>query len=213
MTFARLKFHLAVCGVWVFTTGDLPARNDDTNDVPVIMEENVTPAQRGVLIYARELLAEEQLDEARDLLQRLLRTAPDYQEALQLYLALLVQSGDYEATARAFEMLYEKNAADFRFLNNYAWFLATASDRSFRDPARAVELARKAILLAPGVFNIWSTLAEAHYVHGAFEEAERAMLEAIATATRMNADPVTIRKYQQRLSVMREASAIMSLME
>ncbi|MGA1193019.1 MAG: hypothetical protein ACO398_00590 [Kiritimatiellia bacterium] len=176
-------------------------------------QESVTPAQRGVLLYARELLDNQQLDEARDLLRRLLRSAPDYEEALQLFLAVLIQSDDDEATASAFERLYEKHDNDFRFLNNYAWFLATANDPAYRDPRRALEIARQAVLLAPGVFNAWSTMAEAYYINGEFEEAERSIREAINAATRAQAEPSVIRKYQERLVKIRETSAVMSLME
>lgn len=194
-------------------SGGLPARAVEENDASTGAVENITPAQRGVLLYARELMAEQQLDEARELLRRLLQSAPDYQEALQLYLAVLVQSDDDEATASAFEHLYERNTEDFRFLNNYAWFLATAGEPAYRDPGRSLELARKAVLLAPGVFNVWSTLAEAYYVNGEFEEAERAIQEAIAMATGLQADPGIVQKYQQRLGKFRQASAVMSLME
>jgi Tfp pilus assembly protein PilF len=208
-----VKWQLLVfigCG---FAFHMLMAQENEMAAPPGAAAENITPAQRGVFLYARELVEEQRLDEARDLLRRLLRSQPDYQDALQLYLAVLVQSDDEAATATAFEQLFKKNAEDFRFLNNYAWFLATASDPAFRQPERALELARKAVLLAPGVFNTWSTMAEAYYINGEFEEAERSIREAIDGATRLQAEPSVVRKYQERLAKIRDVSAIMSLME
>jgi tetratricopeptide (TPR) repeat protein len=47
--------------------------------------------------------------------------------------------------------------------NYLAWLLATSSDAKLRDPDRAVELAKKAVQLAPKVGNYWATLGVAHY--------------------------------------------------
>jgi hypothetical protein len=56
-------------------------------------------------------------------------------------------------------------------------------------------------------------MAEAYYINGEFEEAERSIREAINAATRAQAEPSVIRKYQERLMKIRETSAVMSLME
>jgi serine/threonine protein kinase/Flp pilus assembly protein TadD len=45
--------------------------------------------------------------------------------------------------------------------NDYAWFLATCPDKSFRDPPRAVTFARKAIERAPSHPSVWNTLGAA----------------------------------------------------
>ncbi|MHC4953047.1 MAG: tetratricopeptide repeat protein [Planctomycetota bacterium] len=48
-------------------------------------------------------------------------------------------------------------------LNNLAWLLATAADPSDRDPERAVNLAMRAVKLAPQASNLWNTLGVARY--------------------------------------------------
>ena len=59
-------------------------------------------------------------------------------------------------------------------LNELAWLLANWPDPQFRDPARAVELARKAIeqCRRPA---IWNTLGVAEYRSGAWDKAIKAL--------------------------------------
>jgi serine/threonine protein kinase/tetratricopeptide (TPR) repeat protein len=47
--------------------------------------------------------------------------------------------------------------------NEWAWVLATCADAKFRDPGRAVELAKRAVELAPHEGGFWNTLGAAHY--------------------------------------------------
>ena len=56
-------------------------------------------------------------------------------------------------------------------LNGLAWLLAACPDPGFRDPSRAVELARKAITLEPTQGNYWNTLGAAHYRLGNWDSA------------------------------------------
>jgi tetratricopeptide (TPR) repeat protein len=61
-------------------------------------------------------------------------------------------------------------------VNELAWLLATCHDAKLRNPTRAVELARKAVKLAPKVGGYWNTLGVAHYRAGE-EKAAMAALE------------------------------------
>jgi serine/threonine protein kinase len=55
--------------------------------------------------------------------------------------------------------------------NDLAWMLATAADPKARAPARALELAQKAVALAPEVGTFWNTLGVAHYRAGDWKAA------------------------------------------
>jgi serine/threonine protein kinase/Tfp pilus assembly protein PilF len=55
--------------------------------------------------------------------------------------------------------------------NNLAWMLAVAPDPKVRAPARALELAQKAVALAPKVGTFWNTLGVAHYRAGEWKGA------------------------------------------
>jgi tetratricopeptide (TPR) repeat protein len=63
--------------------------------------------------------------------------------------------------------------------NNLAWFLATCPDESFRDPRRAMDLARKVIQLDPANGHYWNTLGAACYRAGALKEAVTALETAV----------------------------------
>jgi len=64
-------------------------------------------------------------------------------------------------------------------LNRLAWFLATSRDSRLRDPARALELARKAVAKAPQAGGMWNTLGAAHYNAGAWDEAIKALWRSV----------------------------------
>jgi tetratricopeptide (TPR) repeat protein/tRNA A-37 threonylcarbamoyl transferase component Bud32 len=62
--------------------------------------------------------------------------------------------------------------------NSLAWFLATCPDTQFRDPPRAVELARQAIARAPKQADYWNTLGVACYRAGRADDAASALERA-----------------------------------
>jgi uncharacterized protein HemY len=63
--------------------------------------------------------------------------------------------------------------------NSLAWFLATCPDPQFRDPPRAVELARRALARAPKQADYWNTLGIACYRVGRPGDAATALERAI----------------------------------
>jgi len=64
--------------------------------------------------------------------------------------------------------------------NNFAWLLATSADPKVRDPAGAVELAKKAVELAPKDGTFWNTLGVAHYRAGDAKAAVEALKQSHA---------------------------------
>ena len=55
--------------------------------------------------------------------------------------------------------------------NELAWFLATSSNPRWRDPARAVRLAKKAVAVQQDSANCRNTLGVAHYCNGDYKDA------------------------------------------
>jgi serine/threonine protein kinase/tetratricopeptide (TPR) repeat protein len=70
--------------------------------------------------------------------------------------------------------------------NDWAWFLATCPDRKLRDPARALELARKAVELAPQEGGHWNTIGVALYRTGDWKAAIEALEKAQSLAPDAN---------------------------
>src|SRR5262249_35326030 len=69
-----------------------------------------------------------------------------------------------------------KQACEF---NNQAWPLATNPEAKLRDPARAVELAQKAVDLCPKQAMYWNTLGVAHYSAGHWKDAIEALTKSM----------------------------------
>jgi tetratricopeptide (TPR) repeat protein len=71
------------------------------------------------------------------------------------------------------------NPKDPQGPNDLAWLLATHADPKVRDPRRAVELAKKAVELAPQVGTYWNTLGTALYRVGDWQSALVALEKSI----------------------------------
>jgi tetratricopeptide (TPR) repeat protein len=65
--------------------------------------------------------------------------------------------------AAAYGRAIELDPEDALARNNLAWLLATCPDAKLRDPGRAVELAKRAVELAPKEGNFFNTLGAAQY--------------------------------------------------
>jgi Flp pilus assembly protein TadD len=118
-------------------------------------------------------------DEAVHAFTRAIELEPEFGEAwLSRGLAHANLHKDDEALAdftKAIK-LKPKNAI---VQNNFAWFLATCPDAKHRDPARAVELAKKAVELAPKEGGHWNTLGVAHYRAGDWKAAVEAFTKSM----------------------------------
>jgi tetratricopeptide (TPR) repeat protein len=98
-------------------------------------------------------------------------TTPFYQglvaiHSLELADTLLQLFVPAEAKDQVEQLLREAvrySANDRAGQNALAWFLATCREERFRDPKRAVELAKRLVELAPQKGLYWRTLGAAHY--------------------------------------------------
>jgi len=114
----------------------------------------------------------------------------DYSKALDLDqrdgIALVFRGDAYSqlhkfAQARAdYEKALKLTPASARLHNALAWLLATCPDAKLRDPERAVNLAKRAVQLAPQVATSWTTLGAAHYRVGEWKAAVAALDKSVA---------------------------------
>jgi tetratricopeptide (TPR) repeat protein len=63
--------------------------------------------------------------------------------------------------------------------NELAWLLANYPNTKCRNPKRAVDLAKKAVVLNPKAGDYWNTLGSAHYRAGSWKEAITALHKAM----------------------------------
>jgi tetratricopeptide (TPR) repeat protein len=90
-----------------------------------------------------------------------------------------VDQGQWEKAIADFEKALELRTDKACNLNNLAWNLATCPDRRVWKPDRAVELAKKAIQLAPKDGMYWNTLGVAQYRAGDHKAAIETLTKAV----------------------------------
>jgi cytochrome c-type biogenesis protein CcmH/NrfG len=87
---------------------------------------------------------------------------------------------EYRKAVHAFEEAVRLEPNDPRGPNDLAWLLTLSKVVGVRDPARAVELARRSVELDPHNGNGWTTLGMAHYYAGDYQDAAAALKKAAA---------------------------------
>ncbi len=80
-----------------------------------------------------------------------------------------------EAAIADFSKAIELDPKNAQSHNTLAWLLATCPDAKLRDPKRAVELAKKAVELAPTEGSFWNTLGIARYRAGEWKDGIEAL--------------------------------------
>ena len=93
-----------------------------------------------------------------------------------------LQMSRYREAVALLDPVIKAEPGNYVLMNNVAWVRAVATEPDVFNPAEAVRLARAALTLAPSDFHVWSTLAEAFYANGAFDEALRAARQTLRLA-------------------------------
>jgi Zn-dependent protease with chaperone function len=94
---------------------------------------------------------------------------------------LYYENREFAAVREAYEKAIELNPESTHGLNNLAWLYATCEDENVRDPARALELAKRAAAIEASP-HILDTLAESYYVNERYEDAIEAGKRALSLA-------------------------------
>jgi tetratricopeptide (TPR) repeat protein len=89
-------------------------------------------------------------------------------------------AGEYRRALAGYQTVLDLDPKRAPTINNVAWMLATCPDERLRDPARAVELAKRATELAPQYGYLWNTRGVAHYRAGDLDAARAALETSIA---------------------------------
>jgi tetratricopeptide (TPR) repeat protein len=112
-----------------------------------------------------------QYDKALDDFSKVIEKEPKDRYAWFKRAGVNNQLGRYAETLADYQKVLELDKDSASAHNNLAWFLATCPDVKYRDPARAVDLAKKAVELAPKEGGPWNTLGVAHYRAGDWKAA------------------------------------------
>jgi tetratricopeptide (TPR) repeat protein len=90
------------------------------------------------------------------------------------------KQGQWDRAIADFSRFVDLRPASPAALNRLAWLLATCPEVKLRAPRRAVEAAKKAVALAPGEADGWTTLGVAHYRAGDWQASIEALEKAMA---------------------------------
>ena len=151
--------------------------------------------------------------EAIENFKAVLSRYPDDKQAWLGMSVIYTKRYEYEKALDILERLMSRYPNDVAIKNNAAWIYATAGTQEISNGQRAVELARDALIRAPGSYHVWSTMSEAYYAVGAFEQALMAAEEAFLMAHKTKDVPDNIRQYRDQVQKTRKAIAALSLME
>jgi Zn-dependent protease with chaperone function len=135
------------------------------------------------------------------MVEQLLTTQP---ESGSLWLALgtiSLERGNPAKAESALDRAIRLEPTNGDALNNLAWLYATSADPRFRDPQRALHLARTAVQLMPHAAHALDTLAEALFVNDQIAEALETERRALELARdRLDHYRRQIRRFQEALS-------------
>jgi Flp pilus assembly protein TadD len=140
--------------------------------------------------------------------QKTLAIRPRDAEAHRNVASALRKQGNVKGAIAEYEQVLNITAEDSVALNNLAWILATSSDASMRDGARAVKLAVKAVRASEGSDpNFARTLAAARAEAGQFAEAV-ATAEAAKALASTQSKPELANRLEEEIALYRARVAL-----
>ncbi len=109
------------------------------------------------------------------------------------------------------EALTEVSPENARVHNNLAWAYATGD--GVRNKKKALLHARESILSAPNEPNMWNTLAEAYFLAGDYERAERIAKHAIELMGQTNLEKANSEGFQKQLHKIQRAAKALKMFQ
>lgn len=181
------------------------AQTDSSEDEKIMM----------LLELGNIYFAENNLEDAIEVYDRVLRIDPTNIDALNLSSLIYVNTHAYEEALAYMQQLAELDPADYQQLNNMAWVYATATDPQFRDAPKAIDLAQQALVISPYNHHIWSTLSEAYFSNGDYQRADACIRQVIAIATSQGVkmSKENVETYNQQIRKCKRAMETQALLD
>ena len=125
------------------------------------------------------IIDDSELSVLQKITQRRIEAEPDNPQLQFLLANICFEKKNFECAVSGYLAALRLSPENAEVLNNLAWLYATAQDETWRNPAEALRLSRKAVELDPKP-HILDTLAESYYQNGDFRSALAAINLAIA---------------------------------
>ena len=133
-------------------------------------------------------------------INKALKSDPKFISALRLRAWVLNRMGKCKDASEDFKKVEELSPEDAWTLQDKAWFLMTCPDEQVQNPAKAMELAQKALKVAAGKDGlIYETLAEAYFKQGDPLKAVEVQKKAIEMGSKRCPDGSCIKEMKDRL--------------
>lgn len=130
---------------------------------------------------------------------RAIELNPGYADAYYYRGIAYSKNGRFDMTISDYSKAIELRPGDAGLYNNLAWLLATCPDDEYRDGARAIELAEKALNIVEDCTQL-DTLAAAYAEAGRFEDAVTTQERAIKLLKIEGSPENVIKRYVERLN-------------
>jgi tetratricopeptide (TPR) repeat protein len=152
-------------------------------------------AQRADL-YSRQ----NEQDKALADVNKALSSDPKFVTALRLRAWVLNRMGKCKEASEDFQKVEQLSPEDAWTLQDKAWFLMTCPDEQVQNPAKAMELAQKALKVASAKDGlIYETLAEAYFKQGDPLKAVEVQKKAIEMGSKRCPDGSCVKEMKDRL--------------
>lgn len=149
---------------------------------------------RGLIYYYKD-----QFDRSISDYNKTIELNPKFAEAYRRRGDMWKRKGEYDNTVADYKKAVELKPMHPEAYNSLAWLLATCPNSRYRNGAKAIELAEKALEIKE-VAYIMDTLAAAYAEAGRFEDATMTQEEAIALSKKEGSTRNTIDEYVVRLN-------------
>ncbi|MBI5206021.1 MAG: tetratricopeptide repeat protein [Nitrospirae bacterium] len=183
---AGLYFNRAYA--W-FKKGDYErAIGDYTEGIRIIEAMKVDPKKKTEAYYARAEVWYEKgdFDNAISDYTKAIEINPKYAQAVFSRANTWHEKRNYASAVIDYERAAELDPQNAVVYNNYSWLLSTCPDSKFRDGAKALKLAQKAVAINPDEAFFLSTLSAAYAELGNFKEAVQTVEKAILLLKKNN---------------------------
>ena len=174
---------------------------------------SVDAVERVLIETGNHLQNVRRFHEAEDYYRRALARNPHSKPARLGLGNVLIETGRHREALELLQSLLKEYPDDAALKNNIAWLMATTPDVTIKDGRRALDLAQQALMSAPRDYHVWSTLAEAHFVCGEYEEALEAAEQALSLAIEKRAPTAELNFYRKQVRKCRTAVEVFSLVE
>ncbi|MCB1688391.1 MAG: PEP-CTERM system TPR-repeat protein PrsT [Halioglobus sp.] len=134
---------------------------------------NSKPSNDALIALATYEEAVGERDGALARLSSWLQKNPDDIAVRLAYASTLMSDGQVPQSTTQYAMILQADPGNLTALNNQAWILRE------KEPAQALEYARKAAALAPDSAAVLDTLAVVEYINKEYEQAQRNILRAL----------------------------------